>query len=200
MNSQFNRFLIIGFRCTGKTSISPLIAQMVGFEFLDMDSLIEKEQNKTIYELTNNGNNWEKFREIELFKIKELLLFDNIVISAGGGLGVNNIKYYDNFTYGDLQREIILRSKDTLKILLTADKDIIRERLYNDKIKKNNDRPDLDISSSNIEEYIENNIRIMNERQPYYEEMADIVFKTNSNNVTENAKEILKLINQTINK
>lgn len=194
--NNYNRVLVIGFRCSGKTTLSKELSERLGFECLNMDSLIEQEQNKSINEITNNGENWTTFRELETIKIKELLNFDNVVISAGGGLGVNNIQYNDVLTYGDLQREIIKRSLDTLKILLVADEDVIRERLHNSKAI----RPDLSEKTFNEEDYIESNIKIMKEREEFYEEMADITFNTNSSNILQNTNDLLDIIDNFIRK
>lgn len=190
-NNNYNRILLIGFRCTGKSTIGLELAKILNFEFLDIDSLIENEQGKTIKEITENGKNWSIFREIETLKIKELLNFDNIVISAGGGLGVNNV-LYDNFlTYGDIQREIIKSSFDTLKILLEADENIIAKRLINGM----DIRPDLSIQTFNDSDYIDNNLTMMKEREENYKDMADIIINTNSEDTCENVNKIIDAIN-----
>lgn len=178
---KYKRILFVGFRCSGKTTLSNMLSKKINIQALDTDKEIEKEQNSTINEITKNGNNWQLFRELELKKIKELLNKNNIIISAGGGVGVNNIPYNNQETFGDLQRKEILNSEDTLKILLETDENIIRQRLYENKIKENN-RPDLKSISSTIEEYIENNIKIMKERENYYNKMANIKYKTNDKN------------------
>ena len=194
--NNYNRVLVIGFRCSGKTTLSKELSERLNFECLNMDSLIEQEQNKSINEITNDGEDWAIFRELETIKIKELLNFDNVVISAGGGLGVNNIQYNDVLTYGDLQREIIKRSLDTLKILLVADEDVIRERLRNSRTI----RPDLSGKTFNEEDYIENNIKIMKQREEFYEEMADITFNTDSSNILQNTNDLLDIIDNFIRK
>ena len=186
----YNRILIIGFRCVGKTTISTELAKKLNFECLDVDNLIEGEQGKTIKQITNNGGDWKIFRELETLKIKELLNFDNIIISAGGGLGVNNIKYNSKLTYGDIQSEIIKNSLDTLKILLIANDDVIRERLKNGA----NSRPDLGIKTFTMDDYIENNIKIMKERENNYREMADIVFDSSSSDILQNVNNLLEII------
>ena len=193
---NYNRILIVGFRCSGKSTISTELSKKLNLEFVDMDSLIEKEQGKKINEITNSGKNWQYFRKLETIKIKELLHFDNVLISAGGGLGVNDIMYNDLLTYGDIQREIIKSSVDTLKIMLFANENVIRERLKNSKLS----RPDLKQQTYNEEEYIENNIKIMKEREDNYKNMADIVFDTSNEDVDINVNNLINIINKHIQK
>ncbi len=191
---KYERILFLGFRCSGKSIISEELGLKIGIKVFDTDKEIEEEQNKTINEITNNGQNWDKFRELELKKLKELLNTDNIIISAGGGVGVNNIIFNNKYTFGDIQRQEILRSKNTLKILLWADNDIIAERLKKSKLLENN-RPDLSGQTVNIEEYIKNNLKIMQERENSYKEMADIIFNTNNSNTDKNVENLINIIN-----
>lgn len=193
---NYNRIIVIGFRCVGKSIISAKLAKLLDFECLNMDTIIEKQEGKSIAKITNDGKNWREFREIETLKLKELLSFNNIVISAGGGVGVNNIKYNDMLTYGEIQKKIIKDSIDTLKILLYSDENVIRKRIKNRKKIK----PDLEEETFNEEEYVEENIRIMKERENDYKDMADIMFNTSSKDVNKNVNEIMKLINQKIKK
>lgn len=193
---NFNRIIVIGFRCVGKSIISTKLAKLLDFECLNMDTMIERQEGMSIAKITNDGKNWREFREIETLKLKELLSFNNVVISAGGGVGVNNIKYNDMLTYGEIQKKIIKDSVDTLKILLYSDANVIRKRIKNRKKIK----PDLEEETFNEEEYVEENIRIMKEREKDYKDMADIMFNTNSKDVNKNVNEIMKLINQKIKK
>lgn len=193
---NYNRIIVIGFRCVGKSIISAKLAKLLDFECLNMDTIIEKQEGKSIAKITNDGKNWREFREIEALKLKELLSFNNVVISAGGGVGVNNIKYNDMLTYGEIQKKMIQDSTDTLKILLYSDEDVIRKRIKNCK----NIKPDLEEETFNKKEYIEENIRIMKERENDYKDMADIMFNTSSKDVNKNVNEIMKLINQKIKK
>lgn len=193
---NYNRIIVIGFRCVGKSIISAKLAKLLDFECLNMDTIIEKQEGKSITKITNDGKNWREFREIETLKLKELLSFNNVVISAGGGVGVNNIKYNDMLTYGEIQKKIIKDSVDTLKILLYSDENVIRKRIKTHK----NIKPDLAEETFNEEEYVEENIRIMKERENDYKDMADIMFNTSSKDVNKNVNEIMKLINQKIKK
>lgn len=190
---KYKRILLLGFRCVGKTTISKKLSKIMNISLVDIDEEIEKEQGKTITEIINNGENWVRFRELELKKLEEVLKNDNVVISAGGGVGVNDVKYNNNFTYGDLQRDLIKQSTDTLKVLLFANERVLRDRLYLSKINENN-RPDLYNKATDIEEYVENNIQIMKKREKYYKEMADLVFDASDKDDYKNTINLIKMI------
>ena len=190
---KYKRILLLGFRCAGKTTISKKLSKMMNMSLIDIDEEIEKEQGKTITEITNDGENWEHFRHLELEKLREVLQMQNVIISCGGGIGVNNVRYDNKLTYGDLERELIINSSDTLKILLYTSKRVLRQRLYLSKINKNN-RPDLGNKTYNIGEYISCNIKILKERDENYKELADIIFDASSKNILENASNLLNII------
>ena len=190
---KYKRILLLGFRCVGKTTISKKLSNIMNIPLIDIDEEIEKKQGKTISEITNNGENWVRFRELELKKLEEVLKIDNIIISAGGGVGVNDVKYDDNFTYGYLQRDLIKRSTDTLKVLLFANERVLRDRLYLSKINENN-RPDLYNKTNSITEYIESNIQTMKKREKFYKEMADLVFDASDKDDYKNTINLIKMI------
>ena len=118
---------------------------------------------------------------------------NNVIISCGGGVGVNNVKYDNNLTYGDLERDLIMKSTNTLKVLLYTSNRALRQRLYLSKINKNN-RPDLDAKTHNIGEYISGNIKILKEREESYRKLADIIFDASSKNILENTNNLLNII------
>jgi len=79
----------IGMMGTGKSKFGRLIAKRYNFNFYDIDLLIEKKFNNTIFTLfQENGENF--FRKVEESIIKELVFNisqsnQNSVISLGGG-------------------------------------------------------------------------------------------------------------------
>lgn len=190
---KYKRILLLGFRCAGKTTISKKLSKIMNVPLIDIDEEIEKEQGKTITQITNNGENWWSFRRLELEKLKKVLKLNNVIISCGGGIGVNNVKYDNNLTYGDLERNLIIKSTNTLKILLYTSNRVLRQRLYLSKINKNN-RPDLDGKTYNIGEYISSNIKILREREDIYKSLANIIFDASSKNILENASNLLNII------
>ena len=85
---NFERIFLVGFMCSGKSTVGNLLAKKLGWEFYDVDDLIEKEEGMSIGEIfESKGEDYFRNRELEvLFNISK---FKNAVISTGGGLGAN---------------------------------------------------------------------------------------------------------------
>ena len=79
-----NKVVIIGMPGSGKTTIGKMLAEELGIKFFDMDEYIEQITSKTISELFENGEDY--FRDIETQACRELIRYDNVLISTGGGV------------------------------------------------------------------------------------------------------------------
>jgi shikimate kinase len=78
------RIYLIGFKCSGKTTLGKMLAPALGFGFVDLDDLIEQKYCKTVADLfTTIGES--DFRTIEHDTFKEISSNDNLVIATGGG-------------------------------------------------------------------------------------------------------------------
>ncbi|HYG14891.1 MAG TPA: shikimate kinase [Bacteroidia bacterium] len=76
---------LVGFMGAGKSVIGSLVAEKTGFEFIDIDFLIEFNSKKTISELfTTKGEAY--FRNLETETLHQLAGKENCVIATGGGL------------------------------------------------------------------------------------------------------------------
>jgi shikimate kinase len=76
--------VLIGYRCTGKTTIGRLLAEKLGWPLVDTDSLIQQQAGKSIKEIVAAGG-WPEFRRQECEVIADVAARDRQVISAGGG-------------------------------------------------------------------------------------------------------------------
>ena len=89
-----DRVALIGMMGTGKSKFGRLVANNLGFNFYDVDTLIEKKFKITIKELfQRHGETF--FRDVEKKTIKELVFKikennEKVIISVGGG-GFDNI-------------------------------------------------------------------------------------------------------------
>jgi len=82
------RIFLVGFMCSGKTTVGELLAKRLGWRFVDIDKEIEKREGMSIPDIFERKGE-AYFREIELKTLKELSEREHVVISTGGGLGAN---------------------------------------------------------------------------------------------------------------
>ena len=76
--------VLTGFMGAGKSTIGPLVAQRLGWRFLDTDTVIEARTGTTIAEIfTQQGE--EVFRALETETIREHGGAEHLVLSLGGG-------------------------------------------------------------------------------------------------------------------
>jgi len=88
------RIFLIGYMGSGKSTVGKLLANKLGYSFIDMDAQIEANQFKTISQIfTDLGE--EKFRQLEQKCLHEVSEFDDVVISTGGGTPC----FFDNISY-----------------------------------------------------------------------------------------------------
>lgn len=85
---HLSNLALIGFMGTGKTSVGRLVAEALGFEFLDTDELIQSRTNRTIADIFAKEGE-PAFRELERQVVRELSTRERTVISTGGGLPTN---------------------------------------------------------------------------------------------------------------
>jgi shikimate kinase len=78
------RIVLTGFMGSGKTTVGPLVAARLGWNFLDVDDVIESESGSTIAELfARHGES--QFRAREHATIARLATADGLVLALGGG-------------------------------------------------------------------------------------------------------------------
>ncbi|CAO3673050.1 unnamed protein product [Rhizopus stolonifer] len=80
--------IIIGMRGTGKTTLGQHAAEVLGFQFVDVDQYFEKTLQTTITEFINTWG-WDQFRLKETEMLKQILdspYAREHVISCGGGI------------------------------------------------------------------------------------------------------------------
>jgi shikimate kinase len=78
------RIVLTGFMGSGKTTLGPLVAARLGWNFIDVDDVIEAEAGVTIAEIfAHHGE--AAFRERERETIARLAAGDSLVLALGGG-------------------------------------------------------------------------------------------------------------------
>ena len=110
---------LIGFSGTGKTSIAKLLAQRLGKKLISTDEDIAKKSKISIQNFIKR-HGLDKFRDIESDVIEYVSDFDECIFDTGSGIVMRN-------------ENIINLKKNSLIILLTADRNTIKNRLKQGK-------------------------------------------------------------------
>ncbi|MDH3875562.1 MAG: shikimate kinase [Desulfobacteraceae bacterium] len=149
---------LIGYRCTGKTTVGRFLAKRLERLFFDTDLELVKEQGINISDIVSKRG-WAAFREIEKRVIQCACERDNQVVATGGGavLDEDNVK----------------RMKDSGVIVwLKADINTIEKRIIEDNTTRDF-RPSL-TSKGSVEEVRETLLT----RNPFYERAMDFFVDT----------------------
>lgn len=77
--------VLIGMMGCGKSHVGKILAEDLGIEFFDTDSLVEQDQGKTISEIFENQGE-AFFRALETDKLREVITNNACVVSTGGGI------------------------------------------------------------------------------------------------------------------
>ena len=85
-------YYLTGFMAAGKSTIGPILANTLGWNFYDLDKEIEKQVGMKVVEIFREKGE-EYFRNAETEILKKLSTEDEAIISLGGGAIASN----DNF-------------------------------------------------------------------------------------------------------
>jgi shikimate kinase len=81
---RLRRIALTGFMGSGKTTVGPIVAQRLGWNFVDVDDVIAAEAGATIPEIFRRMGEAE-FRRMEGAAISKLSRRDGLVLALGGG-------------------------------------------------------------------------------------------------------------------
>ncbi len=169
-------FYLTGFMGAGKSTVGPILANTLGWDYFDLDKVIEERLGKKIKQIFEDSGE-PFFRQVESEVLKELSQNKNIIISLGGGTIVNN----NNL-------KII---RDTGKIIyLKASVDSIYKRLAFKR-----DRPNLIVEGEEFskEKLIQKINNLFLTREKFYNQ-ADITINTDNVTIGVTVDKISKII------
>lgn len=152
------RVILTGFRATGKSLVGALLADMIGYRFIDTDDEMVAAVQCTIAAFVRE-HGWPAFREREQKLLARLSWMNRVVIATGGGAVLHHREWRD------------LR-KDSLVVWLQADARTIRERLRTDPV-SHSQRPPLTGGGS-----LDEVEAILAEREPCYRKGSDMAIDT----------------------
>ena len=157
---------LIGFMGTGKTSVGRLVAELLDFEYLDTDEMIQAATGKTVTEIFKNDGE-KNFRALEEKVVAELASRRKTVIATGGGLSTN-------------PKNLASLKSCALIVCLWASPEKIWER-----VKNQSHRPLL--HDTNPQAKIR---ELLATRAPFYKQ-ADVLLNTELRSVREVAQQIV---------
>jgi len=172
-----NIFFLAGFMASGKSTIGPIVANTLGWTFLDLDKEIEKRENRKITKIfEEDGEDYFRHKETEI--LKDISNSQNLIISLGGGTMI----IQEN-------REFI--KKNGKLIFLRSSPEVAYRRL-----KHKRDRPIL-LLDNNVEAaenvVIERIKSLMKKRMKYYQK-ADYIFDTDYDSIGKTVDKISRLM------
>lgn len=171
MKFQKEKVILTGYRATGKSSIGKILADLLGFDFIDTDETLEKREGETIAEMVGRGG-WDLFRRKEENLLQELASSRNKVIATGGGSVMH-------------EKTWVRLRKNALVVWLTADVKTICQRLAADDDTDDRRPPLTEMGTMN------EIAMVLRERQPLYKKSSDISIHTEKKSPEQVAELIL---------
>ncbi|MCP3982530.1 MAG: AAA family ATPase [bacterium] len=77
--------VLVGFMGSGKSSVGRALADRLGWDFADTDTLVEQREGCPVAEIFRRSSE-KRFRELEREVLRSLEGRSNLVVAAGGGL------------------------------------------------------------------------------------------------------------------
>lgn len=161
---------LVGPMGSGKTSIGRRLAQLLGFDFIDSDQEIAARTGATIPWIFDVEGE-EGFRRRERTVLDELTQRPRIVLGTGGGAVI------------DAENRRHLHQRGTV-VYLRAELDDLLARTARDK-----NRPLLQ-----TEDPRQKLASLVEQRDPWYREVADIIFDTQNQSVGAAAKRLKQVL------
>jgi shikimate kinase len=177
-NNKKNLIFLTGFMASGKSTVGPHLAKALGYDFIDLDRLIEEREGKSIEEIFVTGGE-PYFRKVESEELSLITSKNHhCVVSLGGG------------TVTREKNRIIVKSRGILIYLNTNLDDIFR-RVQQGEVKRPLLNPSGRLSDNDkLREAIE---RLFQQREKFYLE-SDFEVNTSGKSVKETVDEILDKI------
>jgi len=171
-----NNVVLIGYRCTGKSTVARVLGRMLEIPVVDTDNVVQERVGKSISRIVAEEG-WAFFRMHEHDVIEEVAGARGRIIATGGG-AVENTE----------NRRLL--ADNNLVVWLTAERDAIVTRMIVDG-KSEEERPSL--SSDPLVDEI---MHILEQRTPLYREMANLIIDTTVAAADETAVNILEYMDK----
>lgn len=156
---------LIGFRCSGKTSVGRKLSQHMGKIFIDSDHALVENFGRSIAEIVK-VQGWQYFRKLEKQVINQICRGRNQIVATGGGVVLD-------------AANVAAMKKSGILVWFRANAETTRKRMAGD-LNTKEQRPAL-TSKGMLEEI---KLTIDNRKQ-YYADAADFTIDTDSRSISE---------------
>jgi shikimate kinase len=163
--------ILIGYRATGKTTLARLLAEKLGFDWVDADVEIERRAGKSIARIFAEDGE-PAFRDLEAEVTADLCRRERLVLAAGGGAPLRP------------QSRQAMRAAGRV-IWLTASAETILARMSGDATTAGR-RPSLTDKGA-----LEEIVHLLDQRESIYRESAHLEVDTEGKSPQRIAAEIL---------
>ncbi|MBN2190148.1 MAG: shikimate kinase [Candidatus Aureabacteria bacterium] len=164
--------VLFGFMASGKSTVAKILSQKLNMKYIEMDDVIEKEAGMPIPEIFSKKGE-QYFRNLEKILSERLSSSDNLIISTGGGVVLNEENIRN------------LRKNGITFSLMVSPENVIK------RTEKSTHRPLLNMPDR------KNQVgRLLLQRKTHYEK-ADHIIDTNGLSPENVADAIIKKLNGT---
>jgi shikimate kinase len=172
-NAVIERVVLVGFMCSGKTSVGRALAQRLSWQFIDFDEEIERDQGKRVAHVFRDHGE-DHFRRLEAELTEKLRDRRDVVLAPGGGWIT--------------QRELVARLRpDSLIVWLLVSPAVVLERALR--------QPAVERPLLAVDEPDEAVRSLLSARVPLYRE-ADFAVETDNRDPAAVAAEIAELLDR----
>lgn len=146
---KMNVIFLIGYMCSGKTTLGRALSEAAAVDYVDLDELIEREQGMSVGEIFASRGE-ETFRALETDALARVARRDNVIVGCGGGTACR-------------EENMALMESSGITVLLEASRDRMIQRLLEGRHK----RPRIaSLTDGEIVELMEHDLE---RRRVYYE-------------------------------
>jgi len=142
---------LIGMPGSGKSTIGKQLSKKLKYSFFDTDEEIEKYEKTKIKDIfSKKGEDY--FRSVETTIFDKLMNKNEVVISTGGGLIINNLKKlklsFNVYLYCDLDTLTKRASRNNHRPLLFKNTSLQINNLFNERKEIYNNAADITINAT----------------------------------------------------
>jgi shikimate kinase len=173
MKKKRTNIVLTGFRATGKSTVGKIVAEQLGYTFLDTDIELCRQLGASVAEIVA-FHGWPFFRQAEAELLHRLSFQTHQVIATGGGA----IEH---------QQQWRLLRRESFVVWLDADVATIQARITSDPLSAAQ-RPALPTACKTLEDEI---VLLLQRRAPLYASGSDVRFDTVGTPPTQLAEQLL---------